>query len=498
MAVFQHLVQFISNYWILFTFLALLLHWLLREKRRCPPGPFSVPLLGTLSIPGEKVRPAHLYFHDLALKYGPVFNVKVGSTTITVLNDIDLIRETFVKKSHNFSGRPYQMRYHLLNPELLGVVGAKADTSSQRRKLGLTTLRKFGVGKHSLEERIHEEIGFLLEAIADTKGQPFDPQTAITNAVSNVICSIVFGDRFPYDDIEFNAILDLISMVFKDYQTNSHIDYLPLVRFLPKYQKFLSDMLDHDRKVKEFIMKKIQEHKASRDAKHPRDLIDVYLDEIEKNTNDSDFNQNNLIRFVFDFFVAGTETTASTIRWMILHMANNQSIQTKIRDEISREIADSQLPTMANRAGLPYLEACVNEISRLYTVVPLGLPHTPERDDMIGEYHVNAGDTILLNLWAIHRDPNIWQEPELFRPERFLDDNGCLKNREEFIPFSVGRRVCLGEQLAKTELFLFASALFQRFHFSPPRDMPQLPDEGDLNITYAPKPHRLCAVPRFD
>ena len=498
MAVFEHLVQFIPNYWILFTFLALLLHWLLKEKRRCPPGPFSVPILGTLFIPGEKVRPAHLYFHDLALKYGPVFNIKVGSTNITVLNDMDLIKETFVKKGHNFSGRPYLMRSYLANPERLGVIDANADTSRQRRKFGLTTLRNFGVGKHSLEGRIHEEIGFLLEAISDKKGQPFDPQTAITNAVSNVICSIVFGERFPYDDIEFKAILDLINLVFKDYQTDSHIDFLPLVRFLPKYQKFLNDLLDHERKVKEFITRKIQEHKTSRDANNPRDLIDVYLDEIEKNANDSDFNHDNLVRFVFDFFLAGTETTTSTIRWMILHMANNQSIQAKIREEISLEIADSQLPTMANRARLPFLEACVNETSRLYTIVPLGLPHTADSDDMIGGYHINAGDTILPNLWAVHRDPKIWQEPEVFRPDRFLDENGCFKNREEFIPFSVGRRVCLGEQLAKSELFLFASALFQRFHFSPPGNMPQLPDVGELNITYAPKPHKICAVPRFE
>ncbi|XP_072038457.1 cytochrome P450 2J6-like isoform X2 [Amphiura filiformis] len=183
--------------------------------------------------------------------------------------------------------------------------------------------------------------------------------------------------------------------------------------------------------------------------------MDVFLNEIEKNaqntpTDDSGctppdtndrvnfIHENSLTSTAIGLYLAGTETSATTIRWALLYMMTLPEIQAKVQQELDSVVGRSRMPKWADRLILPYTEAVLLEIQRIRTVVPLGVPHVAAKDNKIGGYDVPKGSLIVSNLWAVHNDPDIWTEPDQFRPERFLDEDGKLRHREEFIPFSAG------------------------------------------------------------
>ena len=479
--------------WLTVLLLAAVAVWYLNSAKNLPPGPFSLPIVGSLVTYTITAESMHLVFEKMARKYGPVSSLQFGGRPTVLLNTAASIKEAFVKKAADFSSRPEWYRLTLTNPYRLGIIDAVEPGFKDQRKFAINTLRHFGMGKLSLEFRIQDEIAHLLKCIESKGGEPFDPSVILTNSVSNIICSVVFGQRFDYEDQTFHKILGLINNLFKDFIEYPEIDVTPMVRFLPKYKNYLKKYIKHDAELRAFIKDKIREHQGSHDPENPRDLIDVYLNE---NDMQSEKGEAGLVQNILDFFIAGTETTSTSLRWMLLHMANNPQIQEKMHDELEREVGGEKIPTMANRNALPYLEATIHEVNRFSTIAPFGVPHMAHRDSTIGGYDIRAGTDVWSNIWAAHHDPEVWQDPNILCPERFLDENNSLKKIEEWIPFSLGRRMCLGEQLAKTELILFTSALFQRFQFLPPEGIDHICDDGVCYTTLAPKPYKVIAKVR--
>ena len=141
-----------------------------------------------------------------------------------------------------------------------------------------------------------------------------------------------------------------------------------------------------------------------------------------------------------DLFVAGTDTTATTLKWAILYLMLHPDIQRKIHEELDMVIGRERMPTLEDRKVLPYTEAVLLEIQRIATIVPLSVPHSTAYDTKLAGYDIPAGTFILSNLWAVHHDPKVWKDPEEFKPERFLNEDGtAVVQREELIPFSIGK-----------------------------------------------------------
>uniref|UniRef100_F7EGH8 Cytochrome P450 2J2-like n=1 Tax=Monodelphis domestica TaxID=13616 RepID=F7EGH8_MONDO len=166
----------------------------------------------------------------------------------------------------------------------------------------------------------------------------------------------------------------------------------------------------------------------------------------------------------------------------------------KIQAEIDRVIGHSRQPTMADRENMPYTYAAIHEVQRMGNIIPLNAARVATVDTTLAGYHVPKGTWLLTNLTALHRDPKEWATPETFNPEHFLE-NGEFKKRESFLPFSAGKRVCLGEQLARAELFIFFTCLLQRFTFQAPPDT-QLSLDFRAGLTISPAPYKICALPR--
>ncbi|KAK6169283.1 hypothetical protein SNE40_020364 [Patella caerulea] len=208
------------------------------------------------------------------------------------------------------------------------------------------------------------------------------------------------------------------------------------------------------------------------------------------------FSGENLTKSIGDLFVVGTETTSTVILWTILYFLHHPNIQSRCYKEIQVVVDSGRLPSMKDRLSMSYTQAVLQEVLRIANIVIIGVPHTVDEDIIFHGYHIPKGTVVMPNLDSVLLDDKIRRDADVFRPERFLDGSGQLVKREEFIPFSIGRRVCLGESLAKMELFLFMTILIQRFEFKPvdPDNLPTL--KGVFGVTHAPSKYEVRAVPR--
>ncbi|XP_012640600.3 cytochrome P450 2J2 isoform X2 [Microcebus murinus] len=464
-----------------------------RRPKNYPPGPWRLPFAGSFFHLG--FEQSHLTLQPFVKKYGNLLSLDFADIPTVVVTGLPLIKEALVHMDQHFVNRPVSpVRERIIKGN--GLIMSNGQAWKEQRRFALTALRNFGLGKKSLEERIQEEAHHLTEAIKEENGQPFDPHFKINNAVSNIICSITFGKRFEYQDAQFQELLRLLDeATFMEASMACQ-----LYSIFPSIMKFLpgphQTVFRNWEKLKLFVSQMIEKHKKDWNPDETRDFIDAYLKEMAKNacSTTSSFHEENLIWSTLDLFFAGTETTSTTLRWALLYLALHPEVQEKVHAEIDRVIGQEQQPSVAARESMPYTNAVIHEVQRMGNIIPLNVPREVTADTTLAGYHLPKGTMILTNLTALHRDPAEWATPDTFNPEHFFE-NGQFKKRDAFLPFSIGKRACLGEQLAKSELFIFFTSLMQKFTFRPPENE-KLSLKFRMGITISPVKHRLCAVPR--
>ncbi|XP_077156772.1 cytochrome P450 2U1-like [Paroedura picta] len=498
-----------------------------RPPRGLPPGPKPWPLVGNFAFavlphflgrqglrrvckmyssedaaPGRgssRLPSPHLLFTQLAKEHGSILCFFHGSRPVVMLNDFEAVRDALVLQADVFSDRP-SIAITKLITEGKGVIFAPyGPVWKKQRKFSHSTLRHFGLGKLSLEPAILEEFRFMKNEILKHGEKQFNPFPIISSAVSNIICSMALGSRFDYDDVEFKTRLSHMSrgleLSFNIYITLVNI--CPWLYYLPfgPFRELRRIVLD----IKAFLEKIIAQHRENLDAQNPRDFIDMYLiqvDEEKKTNSNTSFDEDYLIFIIGDLFVAGTDTTTNTILWCLLYLSLHPQVQAKVQEEIESVIGRARDPSLADKAEMPFTEAAIMEVQRMAVVVPLSVPRMASETTVLQGYTIPKGTVVFCNLWSVHRDPRIWKNPDDFYPERFLDENGRLLKTETFIPFGTGKRVCMGEQLAKMEVFLVLTSLLQHFTLVFPEDLKKPSMEGRFGVTLAPFPFNLIALKR--
>ena len=346
---------------------------------------------------------------------------------------------------------------------------------------------------------INEEVYLLLKRVQSSKGQPHDITTEVRLAITNVICTMVFGSRYELEDPEFFKVIEINNRMIAMFGSGSVIDAIPWLRFFPfkSVQRFKKICEERD----DLFGRIYREHVKANPVQEPRDLTDTLL-KAKKEAEEEDssvkefFTDQHVILTMSKIFLAGLETTASSVCWALLHLIHNPKIQDMLHQELDDVIGPNRLPELKDKKYLPHLEATMTETLRLS-----GAPvvfHKSVVDTTLQGYHIPKDSTVLINLWSLHHDPDIWDAPNEFKPQRFLnkDSKFVLPNADHFHPFSAGRRQCLGESLARTELFLVLARLLHSFRFENPPgcDLPSL--EPITGIAIMPKPFKVCAFKR--
>ncbi|XP_052032755.1 cytochrome P450 2J4-like isoform X1 [Apodemus sylvaticus] len=466
-----------------------------RHPKNYPPGPRRLPFVGNLFQFDLDLSHLHLGIQPFVKKYGNLISLDFGAISSVVITGLPLIKEALTGMEQNFLKRPIlAARQHVFKNN--GILSSSGQTWKEQRRFTLMILKNFGLGKKSLELRIQEEAHHLVEAIGKEKGQPFDPHFRINSAVSNIICSITIGERFEYENNQFQELLKLVDETTCLEASKSIMFYnvFPSIfKYLPgPHQKVFSNW----EKLKLFFSRMMDSHWKDLNPDKPRDFIDAFLIEMSKypDKTTTSFNEENLICSTLDLFFAGTETTSTALRWALLYITAYPEVQEKVHSEIDRVISHGRQPSTDDRDSMPYTNAVIHEVLRMGNIIPFSVPREVAADSTLAGFHLPKGTMVLINLTALHRDPKEWATPDVFNPEHFLE-NGQFKKRESFLPFSVGKRNCPGEQMARSELFIFFTALMQKFAFKPPINE-KLSLKFRMGVALSPVSYRICAVPR--
>uniref|UniRef100_A0A8C4HW25 Cytochrome P450 2K1 n=1 Tax=Dicentrarchus labrax TaxID=13489 RepID=A0A8C4HW25_DICLA len=497
MGIFDLFLQSSSSVSLLGALVVLLLVYFIsssfssQEEGKDPPGPKPLPLLGNL-LQLDLKRPYNTLL-ELSKKYGSVFTVYFGTKKVVVLAGYKTVKEALVSHAEEFGDRDPMHIVEEFN-QGHGVLWSNGDSWKDMRRFALTNLRDFGMGKRACEDKIVEECDYLIEVFKKFKGKSFDTTQPINYAVSNIICSIVYGSRFEYDDPEFTSLVD---------RTNRNIQLvgspsIQIYNLFPWIGKWF-----HNRKeIQKLTMANRQQNlrlfsrlKESLNPQMCRGFVDAFLvrkQNLEESGTNSHFHSENLLATVLNLFAAGTDTTATTLRWGLLLMAKYPKIQDQVQEELSRMIGSRQVQ-LEDRKNLPFTDAVIHETQRLANIVPMSLPHRTSQDITFQHHFIKKCIPLLT---SVLYDESEWEKPYSFYPAHFLDKDGKFVKRDAFMPFSAGRRACLGESLAKMELFIFFPTLLQHFRFSPAPGVSE--DELDLTprvgFTLNPSHHELCAV----
>ncbi|KAK6963666.1 cytochrome P450 2U1, partial [Biomphalaria glabrata] len=470
---------------ILAAVLLLLLTFYIRSRQptNLPPFPgASLPFIGHLHLLGKNPRRK---FKQWAQEYGDVFTLQMGPQRNIFVNTMEAMKEAFIKKADFFSDRVQDSFVGRHVPNFFhGIIFTSGPNWKAQRTTSLAILRNFGMGKNMLAAKILEEISFYSKELINSKGKPCDIHYLTNMSISNVISSIIFGKRFEFNDPKFIKQLKTFNDLAKLSTGVLTLNFFPSLYYLPfdlfKGRKLIQSYLA----MRNFTDKMIIEIKKRQNSGNLDNFIVAYIEEMKKGKQSGQhfLDEFNLARIIDNLFIAGSETTSTTIMWFLLYMLHYPEVQQKIYEEIVEQIGTDRPPNITDKRNLKYLTAVIMEVQRKASIVPLSVPHICNKDTTLAGYTIPKGTIVMPNLDAIHASKEIWGDPEKFRPERFLDAKGNIIKREELMPFSIGRRICLGESLAKMELFLYLSTLFQKFEFLPasPDKVPPLLDTWGL------------------
>ncbi|KAH9494454.1 Cytochrome P450 2J6 [Bulinus truncatus] len=445
--------------------------WYRRSNKNYPPQPSGqLPFVGHLFSLDDDLRPQFKKWHK---ELGEIFSLNMAGTLMVVLNGYDVIREILVKRADEFSDRAPFFLDQATGMPYKGIVFANGLSWKEHRSVTMAILRNVGMGKNVLAHKIQDEVDHFADHLAGLNGRPTKMRMNMNMAMANCICSFLLGRRFEYDDATFQRLMRLVRYIVGNTSKGEIVAVFPVLNLLPGDRFHSKRLASSSKDVIDIIVSKfIPEIKEeTRKETEATNFASGYLQEMDKKVKGREqttMDEENLAKSIFDFIVAGTETTSTSLLWCMLYAINYIEAQEKIFQEIEREIGLERPPSIQDKAKLVYLNAFLAEVSRISSVAPHSFPHYCPKETTINGYTIPSNSIIVPNLDSVMYDKKIWgDDVMIFRPERFINREGKLQIPEQLIPFGIGKRICLGEGIAQTARFLIMSNLFQRFQLLP-------------------------------
>ncbi|XP_060562843.1 cytochrome P450 2C23-like [Ruditapes philippinarum] len=487
-----------TDYSTITTILIFLITFLLaysntRRQKRVPPGPALFPIIGNL--PSLATEDTLGRLNELRKKYGDVFGLYTGSKLLVFLNGYDVIHDALIKKGSKFMFRALPSFDQEEDIHTKGLIFTKGTKWKEGRSFTLAVLQEICYNdKGFVEHLVDYEVNDLTETILKFD-EPFDIERYLNSSVQNVIFQVVYGHRFDLNDEGLHWFQKFVRTSSEEFLKREVIlNCLPFLQNLPGDLLRIQKTRDSFATAKEFLTKFIEDLKKQSRNTQRTTYVECYLDRIAANESrgiESTFDEEDLKIAAYHLGVAGFETTAVTIRWILLHLIRNPHIQDKLNAEVEA-VLGKEPPSIEDRKRMPYMQAVMLEGLRISHVVPLSMPHTVEQDTLFRGYLIPENCTVLPVLSTALKDPDVWKDPEEFIPERFLNAEGNdVIVPKEFIPFSLGPRSCLGETLATIEIFLFLTGLVQKLRFLPEKEGVVPDQKGKLATTLNPSSFKM-------
>ncbi|KAK3432354.1 hypothetical protein EUGRSUZ_E04245 [Eucalyptus grandis] len=444
-----------------------------RNKNRLPPSPPGLPILGHLHLLKE---PVHRTLHSLTERYGDVLLLKFGVRKVLVTSNPSVAEECFTRNDIIFANRPDTLAgKHLnYNSTTIGFISYGDHWRNLRRLLTLEMLSSTRIAM--LSDVRHDEARLLLKGLFHESNQwwkKVEMRSKFRELSFNIVMRTIVGKRYYGKDPTGEEAAEFRGIMQEALELNGSAnlgDYLPIFQWVD-FQGVEKRMIGLKRKLDGFCQNLIDEIRGMRKEstgkeRNTRTLIDVMLSLQEKEPEF--YTDQTLKGVILALFVAGTDTTSATLEWAMSLLINNPDTLKKAQVEIEANIEQDRLITEHDLPNLNYLQAIVNETLRLFPPAPLLLPHESSSDCNVLGYHVPRGTMLLVNLWNIHRDPKLWEEPTRFIPERFGNRGDQREEKIDnfkFLPFGAGRRACPGANMARRVIELGLGALIQCFEW---------------------------------
>ncbi|XP_050366511.1 demethylepipodophyllotoxin synthase-like isoform X2 [Argentina anserina] len=467
------------------------------RKRRPPEAAGAWPLVGHLPLLGGSLLP-HISLGNMADKYGPLFTIKFGVHRSLIVSSWDIAKECLTTNDRVFANRP-----KLLISEVMGYNYAMFGFSPygpywrQMRKVATLNL----LSNHRLESFKHvreSEVKAYIDNIYDLWKQDessdhvlVDMKRWFGDVSLSIMFRIIVGKRLLHDassELEKEENEKCRKAIREFFRLGGEFvlaDAVPFLRWLDlggheKAMKKTANELDHvmERLLEEHKLKRSSTNCTSNSHDEPEDFMDMMLSilddsilEFRGHTTAGTMNKATCLALI----LGGTDTTTATLTWALSLLVNNPATLKMAQNELDTQVGRNRQVNESDMKNLVYLQAIIKETMRLYPVVPLLAPHESTDDSTIGNYHIPTGTRLIVNIWKLHRDPNVWQDPCIFQPERFLTSHADVDVRGqnfELMPFGSGRRICPGISLALGLVELTLAHLLHKFEITAPSDEP--------------------------
>ena len=496
---------FLSNELLLIslTFLVIVLWTNWFSRKRYPPGPRGFPFVGHLPLLGESPELKYLKWQK---KYGDVFSIRLGSWNTVIVNGYEAVKDAADRKDDVFSGRPefatqiaIKEAYDGLDP--LSFCNFSPKYLQLRKRTTMAIRKYMNKCDYSPNELFQEEADKLTEKILKYPcDEPVSIDLDIQLFVISVLYQMLYG-RGKEDEIEqhLNIIIESSETFNKFASSGNLVDIMPWLRHIMKLkvEQFKASLKATD----SIIRSKILEHQTSFQNGQTKDILDA-LCGLSNDLSDCD-NERNISSTLLQFQVtalqgAGFDTTSRTLQFIILYLIKFPDVQGRVQKEIDETLGSTSNVSEKVQSNFPYLMATIYEVMRKTMVAPFALPHYTLHDTKLREFDIDKDTVIIFNLHSVAHEKSYWGDPENFRPERLLDDNGNLDigKCSHILTFGAGRRQCPGETLVKMNIFIVLSTLLQccSFRKADGCDLDLEPVQG---LVLSPKPYKVIVERRI-
>lgn len=450
-----------------------------------PKGPPKLPLLGGYGI---MLMINYRHLHKAAAWLSKVYKsslvgLHLGDFETVLVNDFDTVKE--VLNRTEFDNRPdlFLARMREKNFQRRGIFFTDGKDWKEQRWFILRYLRDYGFGRRfeELEAETNSEIQSMIEMIRygakydhekdfiDSDGYVKCPNVLMA-CFANAFLYVLSGERLFRADAAPLFETGKHAMVFQrlgdDYGTV--LSLIPWIRHLFPNGTHYNQIREASMGVNAFIESVIQKNLAGHEDGHVRSFLDLYFQEMKKTAPKEEgfgFQYDQLVLGVVDFFFPAISGATTQMAMLFERLLLNPEVVAKMQAEIDDVVGHGRLPSLDDRSNLPYTEATLREAMRIDTLVPSGIAHVATQDTTLRGYDIPKGTIMMLGLDAMHNQPDVWGDPDVFRPERFLDARGKLSLAKDVsVPFGAGKRLCAGETFARNTLFLVLAALVQNFN----------------------------------